>query len=120
VVVGDLINSSTSTFRAFVYDGSAIYNLQDLVEPTSLTGWVLTEANDINDRGQIVGNGYLNGQPRAYLLTPIPEPSSTCLLATWLVVGPLFTGWRRGDQGQIDAKSSAIFPRNCPAISRIA
>jgi probable HAF family extracellular repeat protein len=34
------------------------------------TGWVLEDAADINDQGQIVGNGWLNGKPRAFLLTP--------------------------------------------------
>ena len=34
------------------------------------TGWDLGSARDINNRGQIVGNGILNGESRAYLLTP--------------------------------------------------
>jgi probable HAF family extracellular repeat protein len=34
------------------------------------TGWVLERANGINDAGQIVGVGYLAGQPRAFLLEP--------------------------------------------------
>ena len=32
--------------------------------------WTLTEANSINDRGQIVGEGVHHGQQRAFLLTP--------------------------------------------------
>jgi probable HAF family extracellular repeat protein len=36
------------------------------------TGWVLLEADCINGRGQITGMGLLNGQPRAFLLTPQP------------------------------------------------
>ena len=34
------------------------------------SGWVLTEARAINDRGQIAGQGFLNGKPCAFLLTP--------------------------------------------------
>jgi probable HAF family extracellular repeat protein len=34
------------------------------------SGWVLTGANAINNRGQIVGSGVLNGQTQAFLLTP--------------------------------------------------
>jgi len=34
------------------------------------SGWILTQARAINDRGQIVGNGTWNGQARAFLLTP--------------------------------------------------
>jgi probable HAF family extracellular repeat protein len=29
----------------------------------------LTEARDINDHGQIIGTGILNGEQRAFLLT---------------------------------------------------
>ncbi len=35
------------------------------------SGWVLLSANDINNRGQIVGYGRRNGQKRAFLLTPL-------------------------------------------------
>jgi len=34
------------------------------------SGWVLVDARDINNEGQIVGNGVHNGQRRAFLLTP--------------------------------------------------
>jgi len=35
-------------------------------------GWTLTEAFAINDAGQIVGNGVINGEQHAFLLAPIP------------------------------------------------
>lgn len=34
------------------------------------SGWEINTARGINNRGQIVGEGKLNGQQRAYLLTP--------------------------------------------------
>lgn len=34
------------------------------------SGWWLADAYDINDNGQIVGRGYLNGESHAFLLTP--------------------------------------------------
>lgn len=34
------------------------------------SGWTLEWAHDINERGQIVGSGRLNGRSHAYLLTP--------------------------------------------------
>ena len=34
------------------------------------SGWVLTEARAVNNRGQIAGQGFLNGKPCAFLLTP--------------------------------------------------
>ena len=48
--------------------GGAPRDLNDFIPINS--GWVLTEARGVNDAGQIVGNGLLNGQPRAFLLTP--------------------------------------------------
>jgi probable HAF family extracellular repeat protein len=54
--------------RAFLYTDGAMHDLNDLVDPGS--GWVLSVADAINDRGQIVGVGYFHGQERAFLLTP--------------------------------------------------
>ncbi len=70
-------------------DGSVMY-LNDLLPAGS--GWVLATAEDINENGQIVGYGTINGQSHAYLLTlsgldedegedeVIPEPASLLLL----------------------------------------
>jgi hypothetical protein len=44
-------------------------------------GWQVIGANDLNNKGQIVGTGFHNRQARAILLTPIPEPSAMTLLA---------------------------------------
>ncbi len=54
-------------------------DLNTLIDPAS--GWILTSARDINDAGQITGTGLFDGQPRAFLLTPVPEPSSVLLAA---------------------------------------
>ena len=48
--------------------GGAPRDLNEFIPVNS--GWVLTEARGVNDAGQIVGNGLLNGEPRAFLLTP--------------------------------------------------
>jgi hypothetical protein len=40
-------------------------------------GWTLQVATAINDSGEIVGHGVNpEGQEDAFLLTPVPEPSS--------------------------------------------
>lgn len=44
------------------------------------SGWVLYEASDINDRGQIVGSGIHNGKNRAFRLTP---PTTTVFNANF-------------------------------------
>jgi probable HAF family extracellular repeat protein len=94
VVVGKLTDVTNQTTRAFVYDGIAMYNLADLVEPTSRAGWVLNEAVDINDFGQIVGNGTFNGMTQPFLLTLIPEPSCSTLVIV-AVGGAAFIANRR-------------------------
>ena len=61
--------------RAFLSEnGGPLVDLNDRLEPGS--GWVLLSANAINDAGQIAGEGLLNGDPRAFLLTP-PVASDT-------------------------------------------
>jgi probable HAF family extracellular repeat protein len=53
---------------AFVYDGTAMRNLNGLISKAS--GWVLNIAYGINDAGQIVGEGTIGGKTHAFLLTP--------------------------------------------------
>ena len=66
--------------RAFVWnEQEGMQDLNELITPGS--GWVLHGAFGINDHGQIVGDGFYNGKPSAFLLTPIPEPSTWALLA---------------------------------------
>ncbi len=73
-VVGALQRSDNSE-SAFLYTGGVVYNLNDLVMG-SLDG-SLTSATGINDSGWIVANT----SDRAYLLVPVPEPASGCLVA---------------------------------------
>ena len=63
---------------AFLWENGVMYDLNTLICDGS--GWDLVNAADINDAGQIVGWGYHDGEARAYLLTPIPEPSVVGLL----------------------------------------
>ena len=73
-IVGYALDASLDP-RAFLSEaGGPIVDLNALLPPES--GWVLLSANAINDAGQIVGEGTLNGEPRAFLLTP-PVPSDT-------------------------------------------
>ena len=51
----------------------------DLIPADS--GWALQDATGINDAGEIVGDGVIDGQDHAFLLTPIPEPSVIWLLS---------------------------------------
>ena len=51
-----------------IYVNGKIQNLNELIPRDS--GWVLLEANGINDFGQIVGKGRIGGKTRAFLLKP--------------------------------------------------
>jgi len=53
--------------RAFLWDSGVMYDLNTLIPANS--GWFLMSAS-INDTGQIVGTGLLNGNLHAFLLTP--------------------------------------------------
>lgn len=69
-VVGKSRTTPTGSERAFICfnDGSAMRNLNGML--ANGTGWVLSEADELNDSGWIVGSGTRNGQPTAFLLTP--------------------------------------------------
>jgi len=83
VVVGDMLLSATSL--ATVYDpGTGWVNLNSVVINES--GWSLELASSINSGGQIAGIGMHNGVSSAYLLTPVPEPS------TWALFGAALLG----------------------------
>jgi probable HAF family extracellular repeat protein len=88
--------------HAFLYIDGVMLDLNALLPDGD--GWELLEAYGINDAGQIVGSGRLNGQVRAFRLDPLalpaeeagaplpnPEPS------TWILVvlGISFLGWQR-------------------------
>jgi probable HAF family extracellular repeat protein len=77
-VVGEAQTTGDAAEHAFLYDGVTMTDLNSLIDPIS--GWTLTESSAINDGGQIVGNGTIGGQTHAFLLTPVPEPTSLTLL----------------------------------------
>lgn len=59
---------------AFLVRGGIMADLNTLLPPAS--GWFLTRAWDIDDQGAIVGEGTLNGVPRAFLMTPLSTVSA--------------------------------------------
>ncbi|HDZ20942.1 hypothetical protein LCGC14_0276720 [marine sediment metagenome] len=87
--------TATGANHAFLFEGTAMTDLNELV--SSDEGWTLESAFDVNDAGWIVGKGLnSNGQERAFLLIPIPEPVSVSLLGAG---GVLLLGRRRRDWG---------------------
>ena len=83
---------SSGDTHPFLYNNSTMTDLNTLIDPSS--GWTLKNAQGINDAGQIVGIGTNpSGHRHAFLLTPVPEPSSLALLLTLALGGLLW--WRR-------------------------
>jgi probable HAF family extracellular repeat protein len=90
-VVGRSYNASSGgaiiDSHPFIYD-TQMRDLNDLISTGS--GWLITEAWGINDSGWITGQGTLDGQRHAFLLTPTGVPESSGLLLTG---GALVGGW---------------------------
>ena len=78
---GQIVGILGSEEKAAIFDPTGNGNniiLDTLIDPT--LGWDLRVANSINDYGQIVGYGTIDGETHAFLLTPIPEPTTLLLL----------------------------------------
>lgn len=67
-VVGHALTSNVTDHAFFADVTGPLRDLNDLIPAGS--GWVLNDAYGINDHGQIVGDGSINGQQHAFLLTP--------------------------------------------------
>ncbi len=80
-VVGTVLRPNRRYFHAFVYSEGVMRDLNDLIPADS--GWDLAVASDINNVGQIVGSGILNGRVRAFLLTPVTTQRGGPQLLTW-------------------------------------
>ena len=65
-VVGALKTGQNT--HAFIWANGQMKDLNNLIAANS--GWVLSDARAINNKGRIVGSGTINGQTRAFLLIP--------------------------------------------------
>lgn len=77
-IVGRALASSPvlGVYNAFIYEENQLKNLNDLIPCNS--GWVLTDARDINNEGKIVGYGVKDGEVRAFLLNPTGGTIENC------------------------------------------
>lgn len=67
-VTGEASTAGDTAFDAFLYTGGTMVDLNSVLPPGS--PWVLLSASGINDRGQIVGQGKMNGEYLGYRLDP--------------------------------------------------
>lgn len=69
--IGQMVGTerASNVRTPFLIENGIMIPLSSLLPSGS--GWTLLEALDINDRGEIVGSGRINGEEHAFLLTPL-------------------------------------------------
>ncbi|MEH2401632.1 hypothetical protein [Nostoc sp.] len=96
----DFYAANGNGLRAFLYSDNTLYDLNDLIAPGSGPGFSLTVASAINNNGQIVGRGAVNGELHAFLLTPtssvsVAEPTSGVAILSFGAIVTLFAALKR-------------------------
>jgi len=74
VIVGRSDTKTPGRVRGFIYRDGRMTELDNHLDPLSGTGWTVTEAAGVNDRGEIVALGYHEDRPtflRVLMLTPM-------------------------------------------------
>lgn len=98
-VVGYSFYGGSEAPHAMLWHNGIMLDLNSmLTAETVQAGWILHDASGINDFGAIVGSAYniRTGVNHAYLLAPVPEPSSWALMLTGL--GAMLMSVRRRRQ----------------------
>ncbi len=71
-----------SAGTAYHYFDGEMKTLSSMLSAADQASWErLVTAFGINDKGQIVGRGIINGNTHAYLMTPVPLPASILFMA---------------------------------------
>jgi uncharacterized membrane protein len=71
-------NAGVPAYRWVVWRDGGVFEVQTLLDPVTGAGWtipgnaLIAGPRAINNLGQILARGVLNGQTRAILLTPLP------------------------------------------------
>jgi hypothetical protein len=67
-MVGFSLDGTTFASRALIWQDKMPVDLNTLIPANS--GWVLQAASSIDNAGEIVGSGLINGSVHAFLATP--------------------------------------------------
>ena len=94
-------NGTATDEQAFIWtygaaSSTSLYNYASGLSATNLSGWNFQYAEGVNNSGEVVGYGTLNGVGHAFALLnyPVPEPLTLVLLAAGLF-GLLAYAWRK-------------------------
>lgn len=103
------VSKAFAPIEAFLYSNGQMISLQKLMAPVIGPNWSLTEATDINERGDITGWGSYNGELHAFVLTAaVPEPEVIAMALAGLVcVGMRVMPGRRARRAQARDKVRA-------------
>jgi uncharacterized membrane protein len=101
--LGQIVGSTNGGLyrHAAILSTSGAIDLNTLLDPeVANAGWVLLDATDINDQGQIIGraSNAISGRMSAFLLSPtaaVPESSTFFLMMLGLGAGSLMTRRRQ-------------------------
>lgn len=106
-IVGNSLLTGDAAIHAFLYQNGTMTDLNTLTPSGS--GWVLENASAINDVGQIIGTGTLNGSFTAFRLDPAGA-NGVNILVSELTNGslPLNTGEVDVLRGTLNAASFLI------------
>lgn len=88
-VIGNAMNSWEQFGHPFVWTAGVMEDLNGLIQAP---GWELNSVTDLNNSGQIIGMGKLNGVVHAFLLNPVPAPGTGVMV---MVMAGLGLGMRR-------------------------
>jgi probable HAF family extracellular repeat protein len=92
--LGQVVGSATPQGGgALLYSGGVAIDLNTLIPSDS--GWHLLEAHAINDSGQIVGYGTINGTIHGFELNPTSTPEPSGLVLSLIGAGFLLVAWVR-------------------------
>ena len=124
IVGASYTDANDTIYHAFICTNNSMSDLNNQIDASG-AGWVLNEARAINDGGQIIGIGTLNGVKHAYLLATLSpritnQPASQTVAAgtsATFTVGatgsmPLGYQWRFNETPIVGATASSYTVTN--------
>jgi uncharacterized membrane protein len=71
-IVGQIKFDDPVSEKAFLYEGNKLTLAKALLDPADAARWSGLYFRDISDKGEIIGQGRLDGVTRAFVMRPVP------------------------------------------------